>query len=145
MYPGMLSRLREGNHSVVLSLFVQILEIKNVGLVVLIRVMHRNAPRRASGSPPKIGWQFRTLSGKQARLPDFAPRMYRRGLTEKDAQSLGNLLGLSLADLFQFLVCGFCALQGAKATYFKDKVPCCRRLKRRQRKSYFHVVVDCLA
>jgi hypothetical protein len=34
--------------------------VKGVRLVVLIRVMHRNTPRSARGSPPDTGGQFRT-------------------------------------------------------------------------------------
>src|SRR6476661_2475038 len=47
-------------------------------------------------------------------------------------------LGLSLADGFQFFVCHVCALRGANMTHNKHKVPCCRRRRCCERKSYLY-------
>src|SRR5258706_7803449 len=46
-------------------------------------------------------------------------------------------IGPSLADHVQFPVGRFFALAGRKTTHNNDKVPCCRRRKRCEGKSYY--------
>ena len=46
------------------------------------------------------------------------------------------MIGLSLVDQIQSLVCYFLPRPGQKITHNNDKEPCCRRRKRCERKSY---------
>jgi hypothetical protein len=49
-----------------------------------------------------------------------------------------NILGLSPAGDLQFFVYRFFAPQGEKTIHFNDTVPCCRRQKCLERKTYIH-------
>src|SRR4051794_14090858 len=58
-----------------------------------------------------------------------------RGGRDPPKAVVTSTLGLSLVDQIQPLVCYF-SPAGAKKTHNNDKVPCCRRRKRCERKPY---------